>query len=648
MINPYLDMSYDNFNIDRDQEDNEFLKRAVASAYLNNSPNPSSVVISKPESARQEPARQEDPLANIRVLAKPPVPANFGMSQPERNLKQAEEELNQAKIEDAQTGSEGYENKEDGVFNRMKNWGTTLNAFLGTKYKFPSDGSAFSSGQLLSSLPSGGKPNDLGITRENLIQALSYADSDTLHKLVDAYGGDYKAALNALVSMRGVIGGEGLVEALEFGKDWKERGIGALTGRAANLMETMAKSPYASMVDPTTVLGGQRTMVNDIDKYFNQRGLGALRDDLLKQDLVDRQTLLGQAERYTAKPPEERAVIDQFMRSRRAAGYQGAGIKNDEQLMVNEAMSRYDRDPERYGNNKMNALNEVLNEVDPRLRGRLFGSKYADPTTATGFGQQYVADKVKNGMTTPDAIADYRNNTGDYTTPDDVLLGARTAGTYKPHSMEEKLAYDRLKRAEESAVKKFEEETKPSVYKEAEGASIDAEYGRALNSVLDEAAANNIHITGGGDIGKALRDFGAEYGLVDTKTGQILGAAKVLSEAIFGNQMANIIANQNSGSISNDERRLFARQALNLGDSEEAVRLRLDLYILNNEIAKKRAEKLASLSGLDPLVQKEEFEKWKVSQYSKTADLIRRVVDAHMGSGFFDAREAEYAKQGGV
>lgn len=592
--------------------------------------------------------KKEEPVIPIMQPAStsvtPAVPTSEPQNAPQvSELNNAMKELQEAQELDKQSGSEGYEAKLNGVFNRLKTFGSLMGLYGGNDKNLLSDlagGKGVFGGQ--TSGLSLGLLGNKAYSRDDIINALSYMDNETLHKLVDAFGGDYKKLLHALVSSKSVLGGQGLVEGAEFLDDWKKRGIGAFTQRANSLMEDMARSPFSKFVDPTTVLGGQRTMVNDIDSYFNQQGLPALRKELLAQDIARLKTPIGQAEEWAKKTPEQQAAMKPYFEMKGTGGYTGVGAKNPLQAAQRQVVGLVND-----GVPMQEALQQVSDDTGIPANEILYGApaRQTQPKNVADFGRQKVLENVQSGLSAPEAVAKYREDYGDYETPSDILLNSRTSGTYAPNNKAEKLSYEEEKKAQDLDLADFSD-LKKEVNKNADGAAMNAQYGRSLNGLLDEAAANDVHVTGGGDLGKALRRFGANYGLVDPITKQLVSGAAVLSEAIFGNQIANIIANQNRGNITERERDLFARQAINLGNSEEEIRLRLDLYILYNELAINRARKLESLSNLRPLEQYRQFKAWQNEQYDKTASLVKAVVDSHLGTGSFDKREREY--NGGI
>ena len=601
MINPYLDMSYDNFNIDRDQEDNEFLKRAVASAYLNNSPNPSSVVISKPEAVRQEPARQEDPLANIRVLAKPPVPANFGMSQPEQNLKQAEEELNQAKIEDAQTGSEGYENKEDGVFNRIKNWGSSVSDYLFGKEKSTAETPMpFTSDAL--------KNVTRNIAANQIVSDLNDRAEEQAKEeqgILGYYGNK-------------LTGKQGQREWEDFKKDWGERGIGALTGRAANLMETMAKSPYASMVDPTTVLGGQRTMVNDIDSYFDKRGLGALRNDLLKQDLLYGQTKMGQAERFANMPPEQQEKVLQGLQAINAK----TGSTN---LPKNAAEGAYRaaQDYRAQGLGSEDAYQRAADDWGVTPEEAKAGRPIIRRATQNGLNanDQLAYDQaVRDVMVNPDAYP------GDAF--DDKVFNAY-AGNKKKLMKDQYQALSGDEKAEArglyNTVDKFTKEDGIADNIIQNGADA------AINIPAAEVALNVIerypNFTGGGTFGETVQNIMTNASFQSDEEAQKAAAAlNVALKQVYKSEMAKVIEKLNKGSISDSERRLFDSLVANLGDSPQELMAKLRLFKLMNMYAAAKQEELYKWRDLPYKQQYEKMREFENNNFGRLKELAEAAL----------------------
>ena len=498
----------------------------------------------------------EDPFNGpIGTYVSTPVPdSGFFNNEPEawkhkNRISQAEYELQQAKELDAQSGSEGYEAKPDGVFSRLKNYGAALNRW-------------------------------------------SQGSSD--------------------------------------------------------LLKGMAQSPWSNFVDPTTVLGGQRTMVNDIDAYFNNRGIQAVKNDMLAQQKLNTElakTKMGQFQDYLNRTPEEQAMYRGFAGYDKKTGAQG-GYKSLAAAVMDlpRAASEY------YGHDASPEEQESYWGMEhPNIPLKDAVSKLLKTGVGTGTPTNIKAYTIDEGKRRYAANPELYPN-GETQAMNEVwgeLPPEMRRTTYQPTSQPEKLETDRLLKGQELDIKAFDETAK-EIKGNAKNAAINAELGRSMHKVLDRAAENGITVTGGGDLGKALRRFGANYGLVDSTTGEIISNAEVISNAIFGNQIADIIEAQNRGNITEKERDLFARQAIDLGTSEEATRLRLDLYILYNELALQASKKLNSLSNIaDPIARKQEFEKWQTTQYDKTAKLVRAIVDSHMGNGYFDSKEAAY-QNGGI
>lgn len=476
----------------------------------------------------------EDPLANIRV---PEKPQYFRASQPslqEQNLRQAEQELRQAKIDDAQTGSEGYEKKEDGIFSRIANWGNSVSDYLFGKDKSTAE-------------------TQVPLTSDAIKQAsLNAAANQIMNDLNDRYE-DKQKEEQGILGYYGnkLLGKQGQQEWQDFKNDWKERGIGALTGRASNLMETMARSPYANMVDPTTVLGGQRTMVNDIDSYFNQRGLGALRNDLLKQDLVDRQTLLGQAERYAAKTPEERAVIDQFMQSRRAAGYQGVGPKNSAAAANQEARELIAAGTPADHAYQVSADRWGVTPDEARAGKSLAPTAVRAPITQVQAGQRRVAELAPI-LGVPGAIDQYRQETGDMETPDNVLVGRTNPNVYQPKTLGEKVKAKQMETSADLYAKRIDKDLQ-----DVEDPEYDATMRDGVMLLDYMKDPNNAKLVGGA-FNDTMKKWSSSLGYSGEDQSRFLSSFLRMQRGMHAKAIRQI--NQSGATNENEQR--YARESI--------------------------------------------------------------------------------------
>lgn len=440
-------------------------------------------------------------------------------------------------------------------------------------------------------------------------------------------------------------GSEGY-EAKENGVFSRIRQFGDGIAYAGSLVEKtlrdIAQSPISNFIDPTTLLGGRQTMVQDLDKHFATRGIPGLKNDLLAQQKLNTElekTPVGQFKTYEGWSPERQAAYRQFRADTKGSTGAQGGYKTLQAAALDfpnvlEAERGY---PPTLDEVKQGFLDKYGVPYEDALRKPSGTGAGGIPTNPKALA---IREGLQNYAANPEAYPG--GWTQAVTESWNKLPASMRQTTYQPQDPEEKLEIARLLKGQELDVKSFDE-LATEVRSNAKNAAMNAEYGRSMHRVLDEAAENGIKVTGGGDLGKALRRFGANFGLVDSTTGQIISNAEVISNAIFGNQIAQVIENQNRGNITERERELFARQAVDLGASEEAMRLRLDLYILYNELALQASKKLNSLSTIaDPIARKQAFESWQTAQYDKTAKLVRAIVDSHMGAGYFDNKEAAY------
>lgn len=470
------------------------------------------------------------------VIDVPPAP----FSQKEIEMRQAEQALQEEREADAQVGSEGYEAKEDGVFSRLKSFGSNVGDFI--------------------------------------------------------------------------LGKQGKKEWDDFRADVTERGLGAITERANTLMENMARSPYARFVDPTTVLGGQQRMVNDVDTYHYQHSLGALRDELLKQDLVDRQTTLGQAERYVAKTPEERAIIDQFMKNKRAQLGSMFNIKNEE----NARMAAREEFKNQYG--------RYPNQEEADALYESYG--ISKPTPKVNNYDQYILNRAKDlkkanpSLSDTDALTQAGQEL-DEAVAQSPALANRLQKTYT-RSVREVAEIEQDKKAAAKWDKDLEEVQKNSLIRPRMIAS-------SLQAAKMIRADNNL--VGGGPVGEWLRKWGNALGL-SSPDYQVLD---VIMNDVKGDQMASIIASQNSGSISNYERELFSRQCANLGDTPRAAITRLELYALSLRLSQAAEKKMEELSGLPPREREQAMQKFYNDRQADVERMTYAIIANNMGDDYANA-----------
>ena len=494
---------------------------------------------------------REDKLSEIKIPEKPIPPQ-------QRELMDAEQELRDEQELDKKSGADGYEAKEGGVFSRLKDWGSSVHDYLFGK--------------------------DTRSEADKLAdQVLEEYDPKTQQDKKDR-------------EEKGILGyyGDKLGKAMlgdNYKEDWeqiksdanKEGLLGYIPRKGAEYLEAMARSPYAKFFDPTTALGGYRTEVEDIDKYFNNRGIGALRDDLMKQDAAKqkadtafRQTKWGQFQDFLNASPEEQAA---YIALQRAVGAKQPGstasIKNEDNARM--------------------ALREDFKEQNGR---------YPTADELSDLYRTYGLEKPKPKLSNYDqAILD---RAGEIKAANPDIPWATALGQagkeYDAATAESPVLANRLQR---SYTRPPEEVEQIQASKNA-----DAAWSKQLEDVMGKAFARprmrvsaleaaktiraNPQYVGGGEVGTYLRDLGKSLGLTPADY-NILDA---IVEDVKGDQMAAIIASQNSGSISDYERKLFARQCANLGAAPNAVIARLELYALSLKLSQDTQSYMVSIQNL--------------------------------------------------
>lgn len=511
-----------------------------------------------------------DAAMKLREAMQQPVQDNSPQAQ---NLRQAEEALQQAKEEDAQSGSEGYEKKEDGIFARMANWGSSVSDYLFGKDKHDEHIEA----------------------REDYLEDLEKQEKGVIGYYYDK-----------------LMGTKTPEEEAKIAADKQRMGSLGYYGKMANdTLETMARSPFSKFVDPTTLLGGQQSMVEDIDADYQNRGLHSLRRELLEQDRARMGTTIGQAQEYARVmndpnvPEEQKTAITQYMQRNAKSGLSSLGYpKTEAQAALRE----------------LEDLKAQGVEITPALVDatyRKWGAGQYTPARQSGGSLNKLNDiliprvqeKINAGVPVDEAIRQTEEEAG-------VEPGYLTsAKTYQPQSIKD------------VGDKSFESELQTAFGKEvansranAERASINVANGRAALAIVED----NPNLVGSGNIGEKIRNVGRELGISDQDSNILY----VLAADIKGTQIARILETQNVGQISNEERREFAKQAINLGDSAEAVKARLKLYILQNELAIDTYNKMSSLmreglSGRDLMLAMDEYQR---SRYETTRARIQEIT----------------------
>ena len=475
------------------------------------------------------------------IANKGSVPLGVETSQ-EQNLRQAEEELAIAKEEDAQTGADGYENKEGGIFSRMANWGSSVGEYL-----FGKD------------------------TR-------SEADKLADQAIQDAE----KAAIEREKEQKGVIGyyydklfGEtSPEEEAKIAEDKKRMGVVGYYGKLANdTLNTMARSPFSKWADPTTMLGGQQTMVKNLDRYFEGRSLAGLRKELLAQDNAKAGTTVGQAKEYAGimtdpnVSDEEKAAMISYL-NRANKGTASSYPKTVEQAFLREvydAETALGRDltpdemdvvAQRYGSADRNAL------LNPSR-----ASAVGEPNTPKELIISRAQDNIRKGMSPLDAVREAEQAFG---APEGYLF---SGNTYQGVTPENKY---NVKAAEEEA-KNFVKNIASKVDENATTAYVNKGKAEQALSIVEK----HPEYVGKGQMGVFVEELKNQFGVNEDDAAILY----TLAADVGGQQMSTVIDEQNVGSISEPEREYFRKQTVNLGDSPAAVKARLKLFILQNELA---------------------------------------------------------------
>lgn len=428
-------------------------------------------------------APRKPTVPDPEVINIPPAP----FSQQEIEMRQAEQALQEEREADKQRGSEGYEAKEDGVFARLKNWGSGVHDYLF------------------------GKDNEM----DELMDAVDDIEAKKAkeEKGVVGYYGDKLADF--------MLGPNYGKEWDEIKKEISEKGLlGYIPQKGATLLENMARSPYAKFTDPTTVLGGQRRMVNDIDAYQNTQGLEALRNDLLKQDLLYGQTRLGQAERLSRYTPEEQEVIlknAQGLYPQRA--YQGVGSKNAYQAAYMTARDWIDND-------------EVPAEEAYQRAADLYGVPVESVKAATA-PKSSIANENPKQWAIRKGMEDYANNPEAYPGGEGEAIDQR----YNSLPLEMRRAYYQSQNPQEKQTAK-QLETASKEYAEMtakEFAEFGSNYDKTLRGlqVLKKALDDpNNKTMFGGWFNSTIQKAASELGYKTTNEQEAL--------AVFNNAMRSM------------------------------------------------------------------------------------------------------------
>lgn len=503
-----------------------------------------------------------DAAMKLREAMQQPVQDNSPQAQ---NLRQAEEDLQQAKEEDAQSGSEGYEKKEDGIFSRMANWGSSVGEYLFGK----------------------STPEEEAAERaEEERIAAEKADKGVIGYYYDK-----------------LMGTRTPEEEAKIAADKERMGWLGYYGKKANdTLETMARSPFSKFVDPTTLLGGQQSMVEDIDADYQNRGLHSLRRELLEQDKARMGTSIGQAQEYARimndpnVPEEQKAAITQYMQRNAKSGLGAVSYPKTEA----QAALRELEDLKAQGVDITPAL------VDSTYR-KWGAGQYAPARQSRGVLDNIkdiliprVNDYISNGMMPEEAIRTVEEEAG---VPEGYLT--RTSN-YTPQSIKE------------AGDKSFETGLS-SEYSKQVASTIEGAEQVALNIAKGTSALRIVEahpeLTGSGSIGEGIRKYARDFGLASEEANVLA----TLASDIKGTQIASVLETQNVGQVSNDERKEFAKQAINLGDDASAVKARLMLYILQNELAYDSYEKTIELMkkgyrGVDLMLAMNDYHKGRLEQ----------------------------------
>lgn len=492
------------------------------------------------EGARQEPQEVgEVETFDVNSLKPQQAPQ-------EVNLKQAEQELREAQELDKQSGSEGYEAKPDGIFDRLKGFGATI------------------------------------------------------------------------------IGKQGLQDWEDFKKDFEERGIGAVTQRANSLMEDMARSPFSKFVDPTTLLGGRRTMVNDIDSYFNQQGLPALRNELLAQDIARLKTPIGQAEEWAKKTPEQQAAMKPYFEMKGTGGYTGVGAKNPLQAAQRQVVSLVND-----GVPMQEALQQVSDDTGIPANEILYGAtSRPNIKTPLQLAQRAVVDRVNNGENLSDALQSVAAETGY---PINVLSGEKAPSTYKATSAEEKINV-------------AQREGFAKAYSTRVGKKLDEVEAPDYDNTLRDLVGFYEYLSDprnkdvvGGPLNTTIKQFASSLGVSDKDQDAFLASFLQSQRAMHAVAIRQI--NQ-SGATNAEEQRNAARSIIDINKGYDYNKKMVEQTISNMALAQAMtkdeyylAEGGGSKKDNDALLRR----KYGAMIHDPNKFIDPRLVDLHLGE------DGEYA-----
>lgn len=524
-----------------------------------------------------------DTAMKLREATKQPIQDSSPQAQ---NLHQAEEDLQQAKEEDAQSGSEGYEKKEDGIFSRMANWGSSAGEYLFGK-RTPEEDAAERS--------------------EEERAAVEKADKGVIGYYYDK-----------------LMGTRTPEEEAKIAADKERMGWLGYYGKKANdTLETMARSPFSKFVDPTTLLGGQQSMVEDIDADYKNRGLHSLRRELLEQDKARMGTSIGQAQEYARimndpnVPEEQKAAITQYIkRASSDAGLQIAKTREQDYLRRQQELeSRVGRP---LTTEERTQLAQYLGASSPE---EIFSGVQDSPKTPE---QAAILDKAAEEKRlgrrlTPEEIDDIDryHGAGKYA----------ISKQYTPGSIAGAGEKAQLEKTQGS----FGEEISNTI-NSVDSAIINKANASAALAILED----HPEYAGSGDFGKAVRLFGETYGIARGSYSKLA----YLVNRIKGGQISDILKEQNVGQVSNAERENFDRQTVDLGNDPESVKAGLKLYILSNDLALDSADFLINkqASGVyGPRLQSDYFT-YKRSRAPETARAISNIVSPNKTVTAIDKR----------
>lgn len=473
-----------------------------------------------------------DAAMKLRESMQQPTQDNSPQAQ---NLRQAEEDLQQAKEEDAQSGSEGYEKKEDGIFARMASWGSSVGDYLFGKEK-----------------------QDSHITaRQDYQENIEKDDKGVIGYYTDKLFGERTPE-----------------EEAKIAEEKRQKGLLGYYGQKANeTLETMARSPFSKFVDPTTLLGGQQSMVEDIDADYQNRGLHSLRRELLEQDRARMGTAVGQAQEYARimndpnVPEEQKAAITQYMQRNAKSGLGAVSYpKTREQAYLR---SLYDFEQQHGRFPSRDERDALAKNLGAETQEAIFAGTPKKPTI-NDLDDLIIQEATNRAAEKGTSVADELPGVSQEITGDPKYLSRPK--TYQPLTPEEK--------QQAASAEYYGKEIAANESTINEGHFEDIFSMQALLSKLEQL--ENKGVIGG--LGKnTLLSIGSKLGWTEDEVDKFLADFNNVRVNVHGNVIRKI--NQ-SGATNQSEQKQAIESSLDLSKSASYNKQRL-IGIMNGLVLKR-------------------------------------------------------------